>query len=328
MSRFSKVEAGSADNRWLMGFCLLAAAGISGLLPAGKPKVSTRMASERRGPAATLSPSSLKPVSANLPGQNLRPQIITYVSEASQVAAREAAQIAARAVYGELLASRNWNEAATASGRLAKIGKAAVPFLLEAAENGDRDISFFSRQQLRSHFPEEPEFIDLLIRTLENKDADSGFRYESAFHLGHCKIERAADALRRAYKEDEKLRLTAAKSLAELGEKDVARTLYGAMSSDHYMERYQANLGFKALAGRDLADTGYNWREGAFVSGGGEHRLVLNPIDDNEKRARRYQAVADYFKWLKAERPDIYAEIDPLTRKRQAGPTNGPARGG
>ena len=43
----------------------------------------------------------------------------------------------------------------------------------------------------------------------------------------------------------------------------------------------------------------------------------IRPIDDLEVRARRYQAVADYCKWLKAERPEIYLELDQAERMRE-----------
>lgn len=110
--------------------------------------------------------------------------------------------------------------------------------------------------------------------------------------------------------------MTCAKSLAQLGETDVIQTLYFGAESDRYMERYQANVGLKSLSGRDLNDfadetDGYQWSEGAFVSGGNEYRRMLQPIVDAELKASRYTALAAWARWLKVERSELYAELDP-----------------
>jgi hypothetical protein len=107
-------------------------------------------------------------------------------------------------------------------------------------------------------------------------------------------------------------RFAAAKSLAELGEADVLRVLYEAIESDWYMHRYMGNLGLKGLTGKDLNDfEKYDWSEGAFVSGGREAVPMFDAIEQSEKRAKRYSAMAAYFKWLKAEKPEIYKHVEP-----------------
>jgi hypothetical protein len=111
------------------------------------------------------------------------------------------------------------------------------------------------------------------------------------------------------------LQLTAAKSLAQLGNADVIRTLYWSAGSDRAMERLQANAGLKALSGRSLKDfEGYDPHEGAFISAGIEARGMLAPIEDAEKKAKRFAAVAAFCRWLKAEKPSLWAELDPNVR--------------
>jgi hypothetical protein len=95
---------------------------------------------------------------------------------------------------------------------------------------------------------------------------------------------------------DERTKLAAAKSLAQLGEADVLRTLYYGLESDCYMERMMANAGVKALSGKDLtAFGGYDWSEGAAVTGGVEGVGPFDPIRRVERRQTRYATITSYF---------------------------------
>jgi hypothetical protein len=143
-------------------------------------------------------------------------------------------------------------------------------------------------------------------------DQDPGVRYHSAFLLGDLKVRRAEGALRAALKgatgkDDEFYRYTLSKSLAQLGEADVLPALFAAVSGDSFMTRHVGNIGLKALSGKNLEDfEGYHYAEGAFVSGGNEFITPFDAITAAEKKARRFQAATAYFKWLKAERPELY----------------------
>jgi hypothetical protein len=112
---------------------------------------------------------------------------------------------------------------------------------------------------------------------------------------------------------DEYTRLAAAKSLAQLGEGSVLRTLYIGLGHDRYMPRYMANLGIKALSGKDLNDfEGYDYSEGAFVSGGVE-AIKTDPdaIADAHQKALRFKAMESYFRWLQKEHPELYKFVSP-----------------
>jgi hypothetical protein len=107
-------------------------------------------------------------------------------------------------------------------------------------------------------------------------------------------------------------RFAAAKSLAQLGEADaeVFRTLFEAVTHEGYMARMMGNAGLKALSGKNLNDfAGYQFGEGAFVSGGREAMVQFDAVRVSETRARRYAAAEGYFKWLQKERPDLYKHL-------------------
>ena len=315
MSPLSNGTSHSSPQRGATWLCTIAIVAVVGSLFATRERPFAPTQARRQQAAPVTIDTSLKPACTAMMGWNLKPQAIVYMSDATREAAQVAAEAEAKAAYEKLISATHWREAGAASERLAQIGSAALPYLLQGAEHSHREVSWHSRRQLKEVFPSDPTVVDFLIRSLGNKTADRGLRYESAFHLGQCHDNGATVALRKTLNEDPELRLTAAKSLAELGHKDAARILFESLSSDHYMERYQANLGFKALTGRDVNEAGYEWHENAFVSGG-EYKHALRPIEDNEMRARRYQAIANYSKWLKAEHPEIYEQIDPAEQRR------------
>ena len=106
------------------------------------------------------------------------------------------------------------------------------------------------------------------------------------------------------------MRQILAKSLAQLGEADVLRTLYTAVADDAFMPRYVGNIGLKALSGKSLEDfEGYHYAEGAVVIGGIECKTEVDAITSAEKKAQRFQAAAAYFRWLKTERPELYKNV-------------------
>ena len=342
------------SNRSLNLICPLVAIGVAGILFAPRARVTK----------LTSLPAENHLACGKFPGQKIEPQTIAYLSDASREAEREAKQAAAQAAYDELIASqdrRRWQHDRHLTEELAKLGAIGLPFLLKGVSHPRWEVYGACCRQLKEDFPDEPAFLnltgklledkeadrmlrswaaevlcehqlehaaDLLITILENKDENAGVRGSAAFYLGTYKIDRSADLLRKICQDDEHLRLTAAKSLAELGDKKAARTLYPALDSNHYMERYYANLGFKALTGRDTADNGYQWHENAFVSGGNEFMTVRSPIEVNRQRAARYRAIADYCQWLEAEQPEIYAEIFPPAGRRKALRTASRVRGG
>ena len=86
----------------------------------------------------------------------------------------------------------------------------------------------------------------------------------------------------------------------------------GAVDHDYYV-RYLSNLGVKASAGRDLTAFDYaDITEGSFVSGPVVAVTRGQPIEKAETRARRWRAVADFAKWLKTEKPELFAELEKM----------------
>lgn len=210
----------------------------------------------------------------------------------------------------------HWRESIPALARLVGMGKVALPFLLDGAGDESKKVRELCYNVLWNNFASEPAAIDLFIRTLE-KTGDTHYarriRYSCVFGLGTHKIKQAAVALRHVYENDTNLRLTAAKSLAELGYTDGFLTLYDNLGSDQYMPRYQANIGIKALTGKDLNDfSDYHWREHAMVTGGAEIRFIgfHRSITHAEDKAKRYRAIVEFHKWLEKEKPKLAALLD------------------
>lgn len=54
---------------------------------------------------------------------------------------------------------------------------------------------------------------------------------------------------------------------------------------------------------------GDEYSEGAFVSGGVEAVGFFDALTDAQTKAKRYAALAAYFAWLKAERPELYKHV-------------------
>lgn len=113
--------------------------------------------------------------------------------------------------------------------------------------------------------------------------------------------------LLRDEKQSDRIRISAAKSLAELGDPEGLQLLYQGISSDHYMDRSLGNIGLKAISGRSLDNfEGYRFGEEKNVIGGQELQTPFQPIKDSEQKARRFLAIAAYSRWLRDTRPDVY----------------------
>jgi hypothetical protein len=165
---------------------------------------------------------------------------------------------------------------------------------------------------LTDSFAKDPWAIQTVIRC-GLFDKDDAIRYECTYRIGELKVYQAHRQLRTVLdqsKPGEMVRFAAAKSLAQLGEADILRILYAAVTDDGYMARQMGNRGLKALSGKTLNDfDGYVFGEGAFVSGGKEAMFEFDAVSISEKKALRFRAATSYFKWLRDERPDLYKHL-------------------
>ncbi|WP_254054008.1 HEAT repeat domain-containing protein [Singulisphaera sp. GP187] len=196
--------------------------------------------------------------------------------------------------------------------------------LTEAARNhSEARVRRSCYELLTTSFAGDERTIDTLFRN-GLLDQDPGIRYHCAFLLGDLKVQRAEQALRALFegstgKDDQFLRFTLAKSLAQLGKADVMPVLIASVSDDAYMSRHIGNIGLKALSGKSLEDFGgYVYGEGAYVSGGNEFKMKLDALTSAERKAGRFQAATAYLKWLKTERPDLYRSVNYRPNSRKA----------
>lgn len=221
------------------------------------------------------------------------------------------------AAFDDLAHAKDWREAAAASKALSELGEAALPSLLVGAKHQSGLVRRHCMEILVEKFPTNAAAIDAIVLAIllksDDRD-DQAIRYRCAFSAGSYKITRAADALREVYQAGGELKLTAAKSLAELGDTTGFVTLYDALSSEWYMERYQANVGLKALTGRDVTDFDHDWREGAFVTGGKELRRLGRQAADAQTKSDRYAAIARLHRWLDDEKPEFAELLDPQSK--------------
>ncbi|HEY2250284.1 MAG TPA: hypothetical protein VGH74_04450, partial [Planctomycetaceae bacterium] len=120
------------------------------------------------------------------------------MSDASREAARDAAQAAAQAAYDELIAKRDrreWQQDRRLTEDLAKLGETGLPFLLKGVEHPRWEIHWACANQLKENFPDEPAFLDLLLKLLQNKEADRLLRPWAAQVLCEHQTEQAAHLL-------------------------------------------------------------------------------------------------------------------------------------
>ena len=212
----------------------------------------------------------------------------------------------------EACAATDWPAELAARQELIATGEAVVRTLRrELGEMEDVRVRRACYEILGESFAKDEQAVFLLADGLA--DEDDQIRYGAAFRMGDLKVYSAHRRLRLVM-EDAKapahIRLAAAKSLAQLGESCGLRLLYECVTADAYMDRYMANIGLKALSGKDLGDfNGYLFAEGASVTGGRELMVPLDALTVTERKAKRFAAAAAYFRWLKAERPDLYKHL-------------------
>jgi hypothetical protein len=214
-------------------------------------------------------------------------------------------------LFRQLEEAHDWRERDSTASRLANMGPVALPRLLEGTKSTEPSVRQICLQMLRDHFRGDPKTFAACLNGL--KDSNAGIAYECAFFLGEAGNKAAVQPLRELLKRRDSMQCyTAAKSLAELGEKDVIVTLYWGLGDDNYMPRMLCNLGIRALTGKDLSDFHYDYREGAFVSGGNEYKLSYpDPIKYADLRVSRFQAMANFCRWLRDEKPQLFALFAP-----------------
>jgi hypothetical protein len=226
---------------------------------------------------------------------------------------RAVVQDPVRAAFEKLVAADgNWQQERPALDELKALGEKAKNLLVREAERHPKErVRNYCYELITEQFPKDDRVIEQAVRGLS--DPAESVRYRLAFWLGEQKVFAAHRRLRIVMddpKNDDRTRLTAAKSLAQLGEPDVIRKLYTGLESDWYMDRYIAHLGVKGLAGKSPDDFGgYRYSEGAFVSGGREYVTAFDAITRADKKVKRYQAILAFCTWLKEERPDLYKHL-------------------
>lgn len=187
--------------------------------------------------------------------------------------------------------------------------------LRQAHEHPEARVRLACFKLLYTSFADDPQARTAIVR-LGLTSEDERIRYEAAFHVGALRIHESYERLRKFLEtlppDEVPLRVTAAKSLAELGEGDAIRHLSQGMIDDSYMPRHMADAGLKALSGKRLGDfEGYDHEEGAFVTGGIELQFPFDAIQATEREVKRFSAAAADLRWLKAERPDLYKHLAP-----------------
>jgi hypothetical protein len=215
--------------------------------------------------------------------------------------------------FQKLVDAEDWRAERVASDELAACGQPALWTVMRGAkDHEDAKVRRACYELLTHSLANETWAIKTVVRH-GLRDEDARIRYVCAFALGEQKAYGAYRRLQTVMddpNDDEQTRLAAAKSLAQLGEGSLLRRLRAAASSDWYMNRHIGNLGLKGLSGKNLNDfAGYDYAEGAFVSGGAELVRALDPIRDAQNKARRFQAIAAYFTWLKRERTELFKHI-------------------
>jgi hypothetical protein len=197
---------------------------------------------------------------------------------------------------------------------LASLGSDIVPKLTEAAQRHiEPKVRRSCYELLMRSFANDDRTADTFIHH-GMLDENPGIRYLSAASLGELKARQVEPALRAAYERanemHDPIRFTLAGALLRHGKTDVLPVLIDAISDEAYAWRDLGNDALKAISGKNLEDfDGYDCREGAWTSGG-TFSMRLDPLTLAERRAERFRAAADYLKWLKAERPELYSSAN------------------
>ncbi len=217
----------------------------------------------------------------------------------------------ARTLAEEFRTADHWQARSTVAKKLQQRGDEAVTAWLHLLEQepDDRRVHKDAFYHFRIQAPNHPRLREYVLRCGLNS-TNSAIRYESQFHAGTQHWTDAAPTLRRQMTDrnsDEWTRFVAAKSLAELGETQSLGVLMEAVGHERYMPRHFGNIGLKALCGKDLTDFGYEYGEGAFVSGGREAMLMNpDPFFEADRKAKRFTALRDFLQWLQKEKPELY----------------------
>lgn len=224
------------------------------------------------------------------------------------------ANAGARDALEQLRTAEHWRDRRAAAKKLEACGDAAWAYVEKGVDEHEpthvRDACY---DLVIRHFGDRP-----LARERVGHDGlsdpDAGIRYRCAFHSGPLRLYGAHRRLRRLMKdeqENDRTRYAAAKSLAELGEIEVIGFLVKGMQSDSFYPRYLANLGAKAMCGKNLNDCGdYDYSEGAFVSGPGEYQILHPyPVAVHTTLAQRHRAIAEFLAWLEEARPDVFKHL-------------------
>jgi len=216
--------------------------------------------------------------------------------------------------FEKLVNAEDWRERDSAAVELGSLGERARNDIVRGASRHENAEVRKACYELLSKQFINHQWAGETMATSGLLDSDEEIRYICAFNLGTNKIYAAHRCLRALMNDksaSDRARLAAAKSLAQLGEPDVMPRLYRALSSDHYMDRYMANIGIKALSGKDLNDfKGYEYGEGAFVSGGVEAVYDEAPECTAEKLGKRYMAIASFCRWLREQHPELYKHLE------------------
>ena len=243
----------------------------------------------------------------------------TGPSEEAPVSAQQAIALAhvshsSQSLAQEFVLANHWRKRNEIGKQLAACGHDAVPLCLEIIhETNDSRLSFDAFELLCDHFPQHLGTVDFVL-TEGLTHQSPRIVYRSLWFVGEQQLKAARPQLITHLKNPTHtllLRAIAAKSLADCGDASGLRTLIEAAQNDFYMPRYAASQGLKSLTGKNLNDfAGYNFGEGAFVSGGVEAR-ILNPDPASVARTKagRWTALVKYLEWLQVHRPDLYNSL-------------------
>ncbi len=219
-----------------------------------------------------------------------------------------------RTLAEEYRTASHWRERSAVAKKLQPRGDEAVTVwlhLLEQEPDDDRrHADVFCH--LRTQFPDSPRLRGYILRCGLNS-TNSAIQYESQFHVGTQNWQAAAPVLWQQMidrHQTDWTRFVAAKSLGEMGDPRALAMLIQAVQNERYMPRHFGNIGLKALCGKNLTDFGYEYGEGAFVSGGVEATMLNpDPLVEADRKAKRFTALRDFLQWLQKEKPEWYDEL-------------------
>ncbi len=241
---------------------------------------------------------------------------LTAANDEPPVSADLAVKWAALSAESRVLAEEyrtvpHWRERSALAKQMKGRGEEAVTVWLSLLQQEPderpqhRDAFYF----LRTQFPDHPRLREYILRW-GLTSANPSVLYESQFHAGTQHWTEATPMLWQQMTDrtaTDWTRFVAAKSLGEFGDARSLGVLIEAVQNERYMPRHFGNLGLKALCGKNLTDFGYEYGEGAFVSGGVEARMANpDPFVEADRKAKRFTALRDFLQWLQKEKPELY----------------------